>query len=102
MQKNLATILVWLPAIVLTLAGCGGDISFSPLVDSDTDPGPVLIPAQPDQEALAIALWLSGELTAPPELYERIRNDLRTVRENQRATVPAVDLKLEHVEGWHG
>ncbi len=96
MQKNRATILIWLPAIVLTLAGCGGDISFSPLVDLDSDP--VLIPAQPDREALAIALWLSGELTAPPELYERIRTDLRIVRKDQRDTVPAVDLKF--FEPW--
>ncbi len=98
MRKNIATILVWLPAIVLMLAGCGGDLSFSPLVNSDSDSGPVLIPAQPDQEALAIALWLSGELTAPPELYERIRSDLRIVRKNQRETVPAVDLKF--FEPW--
>jgi hypothetical protein len=59
---------------------------------------PDLTPAQPDPEALAIALWLSHELKAPTDLYERVRSDLFLIREGFRDSIPAVDLRFH--EPW--
>lgn len=77
--------------VVLTLAGCG---EFSVMPDLNENSEPELTSTQPDAEALAAALWLSHELKAPNDLYERIRSDLIIVREQFRDSLPAVDLKF--------
>lgn len=81
--------------VVFTLAGCG---EFSLVPDLKGSGEPELTPTQPDPEALAIALWLSHELKAPTDLYERVRSDLLLVREKFRDSLPAVDLKFH--EPW--
>lgn len=77
--------------VVLTLAGCG---EFSLMPDLNENGEPELIPTLPEPEALAIALWLSHELKAPPDLYERVRSDLSLIREKFRDSLPAVDLQF--------
>lgn len=77
--------------VVITLAGCG---EFSLMPDLEGSGEPSLTPTQPDAEALAIALWLSHELKAPTDLYERVRSDLLLIRDEFRDSIPAVDLKF--------
>jgi len=96
MRFTRLVILVGLPVMVVTLAGCGRDGLVSP--SFDLDDAPQLAPTQPEREAYNITLWLSRQLTAPPALYERIRSDLRIIRESQRDLVPEVELRFH--EPW--
>ncbi|MDH4038159.1 MAG: hypothetical protein OEX18_10975 [Candidatus Krumholzibacteria bacterium] len=76
---------VILLAALAVLASCGND-------DTATNPPPL---AQPDtttprdnQEAEEAALWLSGELLAPQDLYETIRDDLAVIRSEYLDSIP--------------
>ncbi|MDH3891344.1 MAG: hypothetical protein OEV49_09700 [candidate division Zixibacteria bacterium] len=83
--------IVGLLAVVLTLAGCG-EFSLKPHLDGND--GPDQAPTQPEPEALAMALWLSHDLRAPTELYQRVRSDLILIRTGFRDSLPAVDLRF--------
>lgn len=81
--------------VVLVLAGCG-ELSLAP--DLGGGDGPDLISGQPNPEAFAVALWLSRELKAPTDLYERVLSDLTLIRDKFRDSIPAVDLQFH--EPW--
>jgi hypothetical protein len=53
-----------------------------------TDPS--LTPRE-SEEAEEAALWLSGSLVAPQELYEIVRDDLALIRATYRDSIPQVD-----------
>ncbi len=46
---------------------------------------------RPDAEAEEMALYLSGDLVAPQELYQRIKFALRTLRREYADSIPAVN-----------
>jgi hypothetical protein len=48
-------------------------------------------PPRPDQEAEEMALWLSGDLTAPPALYARLAAGLGCVRQGFGENTPELD-----------
>jgi len=62
-------------ALVL-VAGCGEEKVTQP------KPAGLRLSPLPDEEAECMALWLSGEIEAPMDLYERIRSDLKKIRES--------------------
>lgn len=45
-----------------------------------------------DQEVGEAALWLSGELTSPPELYDTIHDDVIAIRAEYGASVPKLSI----------
>ncbi|MFH2056020.1 MAG: hypothetical protein ABIJ61_08690 [bacterium] len=47
-----------------------------------------------DREAEHAALWISGELMAPVDLYNRVHDGLNTLRESWRDAVPQVETRL--------
>lgn len=51
-------------------------------------------PALADQEADEAALWLSGEMTSPPALYQAIHDDLAAIRADYAVSVPNVSVKF--------
>ena len=66
---------------VLTLTlflavGCGEEKVTQP------KPAGLRLTPLPDEEAECMALWLSGEIEAPMDLYERIHGDLQMIRED--------------------
>jgi hypothetical protein len=69
---------------VLLVIACGGEKGIEP-----EEPNLRLTPL-PDEEAELMALWLSGEIEAPMDLYERIRDDLQTIRSDYRS-IPELD-----------
>ena len=48
----------------------------------------------PDEEAELMAIWLSGEITAPEDLYDRIRNGLKILRHQHGDMIPAVNIEF--------
>jgi hypothetical protein len=48
-----------------------------------------------NREADEAALWLSGELTSPPALYESIFDDLSAIRAEYGATKPDVNIEFQ-------
>lgn len=56
---------------------------------------PVIDYPRPDKEAEEAALWLSGELEAPEELYVRIRNELIKIRSQYLLVIPEVGITFQ-------
>jgi hypothetical protein len=71
-------------ALVLFLASCSGKKGTEP------DGQDLRLEVLPDEEAELMALYLSGQIEAPMALYERIRNDLQTIRHDYRY-IPELD-----------
>jgi hypothetical protein len=69
-MKTIAAVTLLIVAAVCI--GCDDDAT----VLSTSNPGIT----QTDSEAALAALWLSGELTAPDELYQTIHDDLAAIR----------------------
>jgi hypothetical protein len=80
-----------LPGILLVCLFYSCDDSTAPTKKA---PGlsPVIDNPRPDQEAEEAALWLSGELEAPEELYVTIRDDLIQIRGPYLPIIPEVGI----------
>jgi len=63
-----------------------------PVADRPADSQPDVVAE--DREADEAALWLSRELTSPPELYQTIHNDLVVIRGAYAGSVPKVSVKF--------
>lgn len=69
-------------------------ISFPACGDHGTDPEPSTVASfhdpWPDEEAENLALIMSSEISAPQDLYERVKADLATIRERWGEEFPAL------------
>lgn len=70
-------------SIAMTIA-CSEERALYPVVDSE----PLVHDPWDDQEAEDIACMISGELTAPRALYERVQSDLVLIRERWGDSIP--------------
>ncbi len=73
---------------LMLLSCCDSDPPMSPR--NKLPPGPFDVTPREHGEAEIVALWLSGELIAPQELYEEIRDGLTELREQFKDSIPAV------------
>jgi hypothetical protein len=85
--------LLW-PTVLLAL------LVAMPACRDNPQPPPVLAPPpdalqttpKPDSEAELAALWLSGEIVAPDDLYETIKQDLEAIRAAHGDDIDALDI----------
>jgi hypothetical protein len=92
MRNNFRTLYAFAALIlILSLFAISCDDSTAP---QEKTPGlsSVIDYPRPDQEAEEAALWLSGELEAPKELYLTIRRDLALIRGNYQAIIQEVGI----------
>jgi hypothetical protein len=82
--------------IALSITGCSHDKLFGPS-SPPTLPGIQPIPARenPGEEARLAALWVSGELTPPLDLAQRIESDLDLIRERWSDSLALVTLEFK-------
>jgi hypothetical protein len=80
--------ILFLLAVVMVLASCGNgdDVTGGsrPHHDANINDTP-----RDDGEAEEAALWLSGDLVAPQDLYDTIHDDLAAIRGEYRPTIPS-------------
>ncbi len=74
--------------LLVLLPGCGGSETAGPVLGSPSD---LDLSPRPDEEAEWAAVWLSGALAAPDDLYREIQRDLAAIRTAFRETLPLVD-----------
>lgn len=73
-----------LALLVIVAAGCGEEKINNP------KPLGLRLTPLPDEEAEVMALWMSGEIEAPMDLYTRIHNDLQSIRRDF-GDIPVLD-----------
>ena len=74
MRKTLTRYLATLSFMALLGVGCGKGKG------TESEPTGLRLAPLPDAEAEYMALWLSGEIEAPIDLYKRIQSDLKRIR----------------------
>lgn len=81
-------------AAAFLIAGCdGSDLVKVSRDNTETE-------TQDNEEAALAALWLSGEVTAPQDLYETIRDDLAAIRAAYPYPGGDVNTSIEFQEPW--
>ncbi|MCK5613660.1 hypothetical protein KAR91_67970 [Candidatus Pacearchaeota archaeon] len=92
-MKNFLRNLSAFTALILILSLCASSCDDATAPKEKT-PGlsAVIDYPRPDREAEEAALWLSGELEAPEELYISIRSDLALIRGNYLPIIPEVGI----------
>lgn len=80
-------------AAIMALASCGNDRVANTPPPPD-QPDTTATPRE-NREAEEAALWLSGELVAPQDLYETVRDDLAAIRGEYLDSIPDVAVQFE-------
>ncbi len=86
-----AIVPMWLIGILSVIIICSCDSSTAPR-KTISGLSSVIDYPRPDKEAEEAALWLSGELEAPEEMYVKIRNDLIMIRGSYLPVIPEVGI----------